>query len=286
VARAAVLVLLVALLSSCGPPTLDALRAATVVGVASEPVTLANGRYERSPESGARLLVTLSTEHVAVGEVAGLRGETAVAVVSATTGGSGGFVYLAAFQQRAGRAASIGTVLLGDRVQVVALGIVDAKVTVDVVAHGAGDARCCPSQLARKSYAFRDASLVLETSTVTGTLSLAQLGGREWTLVRMEGEPLAQGARAPTVAFAQARLSGFGGCNRYTGTIHETTPGRISLAQLAATRMACAAPAMELEDRYFAAMRSVSHYAVAAGRLVLTGADGAAVRRLTFERAP
>lgn len=111
--------------------------------------------------------------------------------------------------------------------------------------------------------------------------ALQTLGGAAWTLVGLGGRPLPPDVRPPTAVFAGARLSGFGGCNRYTGQVEEKSPGAIALGTIAATKMACPSPAMEVEDRYFAALGQVTHYRFAGSRLVLSGPSA----ELIFERA-
>jgi len=143
---------------------------------------------------------------------------------------------------------------------------------------------CCPGQLARKSYAFRDGALTLVSSSVTGRLSLAALADAKWTLVSLDGQPLSQAARPPTAVFEGTRVSGFGGCNRYFGQVVETSPGAITVGPLAGTKMACPSPAMEVEDRFLAAMSRATRYSFVGGRLVLSG-DGGTSRELTFEPA-
>jgi heat shock protein HslJ len=59
----------------------------------------------------------------------------------------------------------------------------------------------------------------------------------------------------------------------------------LSVGSLATTKMACAAPAMDVEDRYLAALAAVSQCALVAGRLQLNGTVEGASRTLTFERA-
>ena len=100
----------------------------------------------------------------------------------------------------------------------------------------------------------------------------------------LDEQPLPVGAPPPTITFDGTRVSGFGGCNRYTGQVAEKTPGTIAVGPLAATKMACPSPAMEVEDRYIATLGTVSHYTFVAGRLLLSGATGGASQRLTFER--
>ena len=134
--------------------------------------------------------------------------------------------------------------------------------------------------LASGACAQRESASTPAPSAATGGSSLAALAGAPWTLVSLGGPPLPAGARPPTAVFDGTRLSGFGGCNRYTGQVAEPTPGTITVGPLAATKMACPSPAMEVEGRYFAALGGVTQYALAGGRLVLSGASA----KLTFER--
>jgi heat shock protein HslJ len=110
----------------------------------------------------------------------------------------------------------------------------------------------------------------------------APLTGGTWTLVSLAGQPVPPGARPPTAVFDGARLSGFGGCNRYTGQVEERTPGSLVIGPLAATKMACPSPMMEVEDRYFAVLGRATQYRLTGSRLILSGPSG----ELAFERAP
>ncbi|MGH7301717.1 MAG: META domain-containing protein [Candidatus Rokuibacteriota bacterium] len=120
-----------------------------------------------------------------------------------------------------------------------------------------------------------------QTSGATGGPSLAALAGAPWALVSLSGQPLPPGARPPTAVFDGARLSGFGGCNRYTGQVAEPAPGTLTIGPLAATKMACPSPGMEVEGLYFAALGRVTQYTLVSGRLILSGESA----KLTFERS-
>ena len=120
-----------------------------------------------------------------------------------------------------------------------------------------------------------------QSSGATGGVSVAALAGAPWTLVSLSGQPLPPGARPPTAVFDGTPVSGFGGCNRYTGQVAEPTPGTITIGPLAATKMACPSPGMEVEDLYFAVLGRVTQYTLASGRLILSGESA----KLTFERA-
>jgi heat shock protein HslJ len=232
----------------------------------------------------SRRRVILWSRPLAFGDLVGVRDENAVALFSISEDGSGSLVHVGVFQERSGRVADVGSAMVGDRVQVRALSIVDGTVVLDVVEAGPGDALCCPGQLAHKSYAFRDGVLTLVSSSVTGRLSLAALAGGEWTLVSLDGQPLPPEARRPTAVFEETRVSGFGGCNRYFGGVVEESPGAIVVGPLAGTKMACPSPAMEIEDRFLASMSQATRYSFVGGRLVLSAVDGGTLRELTFER--
>jgi len=75
---------------------------------------------------------------------------------------------------------------------------------------------------------------------------------------------------------ASGRLSGFAGCNDYTAAV--TLAGdRLQVSQPAATRKACAAPVMELEQEYLERIARASAFAVTAERLDVSLADGSGI---------
>ena len=119
------------------------------------------------------------------------------------------------------------------------------------------------------------------SSGANETPPLAKLAGVTWTLVSLGGQPLPADLRPPTAVFDGVRVSGLGGCNRYSGQIQEQAPGTIAIGPLASTKMACPPPAMDVEGRYFAILDKVTQYRLAGSRLVLSGPSG----ELTFERA-
>ena len=268
-------------------PTIDEIGRGTFRGIAETPITLRDGAWigpELSPGGASRLQVVLWREPVAFGDLDGQPGDEAVVLVGTSTGGSGGFVYVAAFGRRDGRPTEATAALVGDRVKVMALSIADRQVTLDILEAGPGDALCCPSRLARRTYALQGATLVPVAPTATRGVSLADLAGTEWTLVGLDDHPLPAGARPPTLAVDGTRLMGFGGCNRYTGTIDEKAPGVVSVGPLATTHLACAGPAMDIEGRYLAGLARVTRYSIVAGRLQLIHVEDGTPRPLTFER--
>ena len=291
-ARLALLALAAASCGSPAPrasiaPTSEQVRSAEIAGVFDAPVTLEHGVYEGPPavEGGAsQPRLELVPGLVAYGHLRGGAGEEAAAVLAASSGGSGETIYLSVIGIEKGAPRSLGTVEVGDRTQIRSFAVSGAEVVMDVVEAGPRDPVCCPTQLARKSYRFESGALKLAQSVPVGTLSLALLAGREWSVVEIDGEPLAEPPQHPSLAVAGDQLSGFSGCNRYSATIRETSPGVIALGPIAATQMACPEPEMQLEARFVGSLESAQRYAFPAGKLVLSGTKDGTAHSLTLRR--
>ena len=71
------------------------------------------------------------------------------------------------------------------------------------------------------------------------------------------------------MTYADGRLSGAGGCNRYVAHVKESSPGEIAVGPAGATRMACGPEADDLEQRFLKALGSASKYGFVAGALVI-----------------
>ncbi|HEX7374058.1 MAG TPA: hypothetical protein VF277_03735, partial [Steroidobacteraceae bacterium] len=121
------------------PPTLEQLRSATVSGVLEQPVTLTNGTYEGQPvATGAAThpSVTLWPSAVVFADVDGKPGSEAVAAMAADTGGSGEFVHIGVFALQDGKAVSLATAQVGDRVKLQKLWVEHGQIHLDVVEPG------------------------------------------------------------------------------------------------------------------------------------------------------
>ena len=268
-------------------PTIEQIRAATVSGIFEQAVTLVDGVYHGAPAApgaASHPMLDLWEPAIAFGDVDGAAGNEAVALLGSSAGGSGEMVHVAAFGVRDGVLANLGTAAVGDRVRLQNLWLQQGRIIMDVVEAGPGDAACCPTQLARKTYAMEDGALQQVSSEVLGALSIGALAAVEWQLVEMNGQPLADGVEAPVIHFEHASLRGFGGCNRFTAKVTETAPGVIDIGPAAATKMSCPEPQMELETQFFSQLEAVDRYAFLAGQLALTFPDGKNTGRMVFRR--
>ena len=260
-------------------PTVEQLKGATVSGVFEQAVTLTDGKYDGPPPvegAASHPTLLLWESAVAFGDMDGEPGNEAVAMLSSNSGGSGELVYVAVFGIRDGKLENLGTAQVGDRTKLQNFWLQGGKIVMDVVEAGPTDPACCPTQLARKTYAFDGGALKESKSEVLGTLTVATLTANEWQLLSIDDQPLPADAKPPVIHFEREGIRGFAGCNRFTASVKETAPGVIEVGPAAATRMACPAPEMDMEQQFLAALGKANGYTFVAGRLALTwtGKDG------------
>ena len=268
-------------------PTLEQVKAATVSGVFDQAITLADGRYEgqpAAPDAASRPTALLWEPTFHTADLDGVIGSEALVLLSSNSGGSGEFVYLAVFGMRDGAFANLATVPVGDRVRLQSLWLERGKVIMDVIEPGPNDAACCPTQVARKTFGYDGGTFKQVSSEVRGMLAVSMLGANEWTLVEMDGEPVAKDVDPPLIHVEAGKLRGFAGCNRFTASVTETKPGEIDIGAAAAEKKACPPPQMELEQKFLAQLDAVNRYSYVAGQLALTWADGDKVGTLLFRK--
>ncbi|MEO1199184.1 MAG: META domain-containing protein [Pseudomonadota bacterium] len=93
-----------------------------------------------------------------------------------------------------------------------------------------------------------------------------------WRVVAISGEETDADVEV-TMTFATGMVSGTGGCNRYSGD-YDLDGETLSLGAIAATRMACPDPQMEVEMAFFAALETVVGYRMTDTGLLLVDAAG------------
>jgi len=124
------------------------------------------------------------------------------------------------------------------------------------------------------------AALVLLMSATHAQGASASLEGMAWLVEDIAGQGVIDRAQT-TISFdAPGRVSGSGGCNRFTGVA--TLAGEaLKLELIAATRRACVPALMDQEQKFFKAIEAVRSYSVDANELLhLKGANGEALLRL------
>ena len=126
-------------------------------------------------------------------------------------------------------------------------------------------------------------SAALLAGAVTSMASSIDLNQSAWTVTALPGQPALTQA-APTLRFADGRVSGSDGCNRYQGTYRSGADGFEVEPTLASTRMACPEPVMHTADAFIAALLQARGARVDGDRLELRSADGSLL--LTATRSP
>lgn len=271
------------------PVTLEVARNLTYGGVMESSYTLTDGKYERSPTDSApadRMSVTLADRLYVIRDITGDGVDDGAFLLEANAGGSGVFTYLVGVSGRGGAPKSIYTAELGDRTMVRSLTASDSGVTVEYVAAAPDDPACCPTLNVRQTFPMRGDTLMDVKTEELGRVSPVDFAG-EWRLAYLDWDDPAPDGIEVTAAFEGGRVAGRGGCNRYTGpfTVQEASLDAATGAMVS-TKMACAPPAMEVEDRYLRSLGGVIRWGWAQGMLALTYRTDGGVGTLLYRRAP
>jgi heat shock protein HslJ len=195
--------------------------------------------------------------------------DEAVALLWESSCGSGTRLFLAVMARTDDAITNIGTALIGDRVQIRSGMLEDSKITLDLVRPGPDDAACCATEKAVVTWALGDGGLTRIGDETTGTLSLTDLGGREWVLLELGGEQLLPAEVEISIVFQDERVSGTSGCNNYFAGVVEPDPSELEFNGMGATRMACPEPLMDLERRYLKVLAGARGYSFLAGYLAI-----------------
>ena len=257
-----------------GAPTAAELANATYIGIEEGPVTLVEGRWEGEPyeEGGAsRPSAGLVEDFALAGDLNDDGSKEAVVLVWQSSGGSGTFSYLAVVGRSDGGVKNLGTAEIGDRVKLRSGRIENDSIILDVLQQNEGDAACCPTQLATRTWSMIDGQLVEGEMKITGTLSLDTLIGTEWVLTHLtRNDPLSEGAEV-TLVFGAGQISGKSACNRYSANVEQgEAPADLKIGMAMGTRMACPGELMDLEHKYLDALAHVTGFSFLAGKLALT----------------
>ncbi len=262
--------------------TVEQLRNATYSSIYDEPVALTDGLYEED-----MLTVEYAEGAELYGDLDGDGVEDAVVFLLERGGGTGSFTYIAAQLNQDGQPVDAGAVWM-DEVSVRSAAIEDGKVVMELIVIGPGDADCCGSHKAARTYALQEGQLV-EVSGQEEDLeqiSAADLDGTNWTLLELDYDQPAAADAEVTISFQEDQIAGFGGCNDYNSSfsLGEENPFAMTVSPVAATQKSCPDPTGSQESAYVAALEQVSGWGYSFGRLALYYyvEDQAGLSRLLF----
>jgi heat shock protein HslJ/uncharacterized membrane protein len=118
-----------------------------------------------------------------------------------------------------------------------------------------------------------------------GALTPSPLDGAVWRLTEPPGTQsatLARLTRPVTVRFDSGRLSGFAGCNAFSGG-YRLDGDRLIIGPVASTQMACEEPASAVEQAFHATLAGTLRFEVSGDDLTTTNSAG---KTLRFLREP
>ncbi|RYV50096.1 META domain-containing protein [Pengzhenrongella frigida] len=110
------------------------------------------------------------------------------------------------------------------------------------------------------------------------------LDGSSWVLTDWSEDGIDPAEFAITAEFADGRLAGSSGVNRYTGGYTATSAGEFSVSEVASTMMAGPEPAMAAEAAYLELLASARGFRIEGDRLALLDAEDQEM--LTFATGP
>ena len=248
--------------------------------VVKTPITLKDGRWEGEPYvagGGSRPTVSFVRDFYRIGDLDADGSEEAVLLLAEHAGGSGEYLYLAVVARRDGELRNVGTVRLGDRVQIRDVRIDAREIVVDLVQAGPQDAACCPGELVTRRWQLgSDGLRETQTASQPGRLTLETIAGTDWVLRTWTLNDAAPATPEVTLAFKDGKFAGTAGCNRYfAGVKPGNMPGDVSVGAAGATRMMCPPEQMAVEGRFLKQLAGVKKFGFMAGQLALSyEADG------------
>jgi heat shock protein HslJ len=114
---------------------------------------------------------------------------------------------------------------------------------------------------------------------IESTEAAPSLAGTNWTLAAMPDWTPGDSKRAPTLNFAESRVSGHSGCNSFSGA-YELKGAKLTFSNMATTLMACDV-GMNVERLFHQMLGKVRTASVTPDTLILMGEGGAEVARFT-----
>jgi heat shock protein HslJ len=112
-----------------------------------------------------------------------------------------------------------------------------------------------------------------QQGSITGSGESSELENVQWSLVELEGAPIAAARGTPTISLSSKdqRASGLAGCNRFSGG-YELSANLVQLKSLAMTRMAC--PDMSVEAAVMKSLEETASWKIDGRQLELFDATG------------
>ena len=183
-----------------------------------------------------------------------------VRIVRDDPGGSGTFYHLLVIDTDENGELRSTSTLLGDRIQFLNFWKDNNLIAIDMVQAGEEDAACCPTQKIVRRWQFQDGKLIEQPAEPYGQVSIKDLVKLKWKLIQM-GDQKIDADTDINLTFGQEMVGGKSGCNNYSTSAKEPSPGKLKIAaSMAATMMACTDKQMSLEQQFLKRLEQVESY--------------------------
>lgn len=244
-------------------------------------VQLTNGRWDGPSDTGfSHPYVSMMPDFTMYGDIDRDGSNEAVVIVHESGGGSGVFRVLGLFGRVGEEVRHLGSVPLGDRVQIRSVQIQPEQVIAEYVRHAEGEPRCCPTEVVRTTWGYSNGKFSVVSDKVLGKLSPSFLAGSVWEL-----QPASK--PAITLTFTDGRFSGEDGCSHYEAPVKEGEYGGAIVVDRATTTLRNCDPNLAAPDHNFLKrLQKSTRMGFLPGRLWLSYDLGGDEESGTLEFAP
>lgn len=144
----------------------------------SASMTLVNGKFNGMVSSSTYdVALRTASSTLAYGDLNGDGAPDMAVTIDANTGGSGVFTFLLVFLNNSGQPQYVASQLLGDRITVNGVSIVNGIITVNIITQGPGEPMCCGTMPETVKYGLKGGSLLEVTNNGSmGTISQSSIG--------------------------------------------------------------------------------------------------------------
>lgn len=253
-----------------------------------KPITLKDGTYAYSEGGIGTPHVSLVERLILTGDLNADQVQDAIFLLDDDSEGSGRLTFLVAVLNVFTDPQPVDAVILGGRSGVKSLALDGSQVVAGIVTQGPGDADCCASWHAQVVSSLEDGRLVEKSRSEGPQISLADLDGTRWRLVALGAEQQeALPGSGITLQFEAGQVSGFAGCNDYSGAIRSGDLGRNSIevdSITPATQKSCSGQVASQEESYLEALANASAWVYEYGNLgIIFSLSDDKIDRLLFE---
>jgi hypothetical protein len=194
-------------------------------------VQLMNGNWDGPSDTGfSHPYVSMMPDFTVYGDINGDGSNEAVVIVHESGGGSGIFRVLALFARPGNDVQHLGSVPLGDRIQIRSVQIQPGQLIAEYVRQAENEPHCCPTEMARTRWNYANGKFAVASDEVLGKLSAQFLAGTTWELQPPTKPPI-------TLTFFNGDFSGETGCNHYNVPVKDGEYGGAIVIDHAATTL-------------------------------------------------